>query len=217
MKTGAQQMFKAISITFLLLSGCRCCFAGPADEPISIGAWSDMTNDPIHGLNLRARLVYGEETGVAGPLAHIVYLDLQDCNSSILNTMYVYYDPRSSGSSLTCELRDASGRMLPNSAVAYDGPVVNIGWLALPYDSILRINATLPGFGKTPDLITAGWNCWILPRGETNDYYLSGTLNVTVPKGETRPPQDTHPTALEWQGTLKLPPVKIPAKSLSGR
>jgi len=176
-----------------------------------------MTNDPIHGLNLRARLVYGEVTGIAGPLARVVYLDLQDCNSSVLNTMYVYYDPDSSESLLTCELRDVSGKKVPPSAVVYDGPVVKVGWLALPYDSILRINATLPGFGKAPDIITAGWNCWILPRGDTNDYYLSGTLNVTVPKGEPRPPQDTIPNAFEWQRTIKLPPVKIPAKSLSGK
>jgi hypothetical protein len=58
-------------------------------------------------------------------------------------------------------------------------------------------------------LVVAGWDCWHIPQSDTNDYYLSGTLSLSLPKAETRP--------WTWHGTLKLPPVKIPAKNLSGK
>jgi hypothetical protein len=62
---------------------------------------------------------------------------------------------------------------------------------------------TLPGFGQATNFVSAGWKCWTIPGGGTNDYYLSGELSLKLPKGETRP--------RAWQGTLKLPPVKMPA------
>jgi hypothetical protein len=166
-----------------------------ASEPRALGAWSASTYDPIHGLVLRGRLVYTKDA-----LENLViFLELQNI-SSVLDTTYLYYD----ATNLTCELRDSSGKPVRSAAAAvYDGPVPKIGWLALPYDSILRFRVSLPGFGQATNLVSAAWGAWLLPTGETRDYYLSGELTLKAPTGETRP--------RVWQGTLKLPSVKIPA------
>jgi hypothetical protein len=47
--------------------------------------------------------------------------------------------------------------------------------------------------------------CWTIPPNATNDFFLSATFT----------PSKDHPSPLNyhvWQGTLKLPKVKIPAK-----
>ncbi len=36
----------------------------------------------------------------------------------------------------------------------------------------------------------------------TNDYFLSATFTATIPANEEQPPM--------WEGTLVLPPIKIP-------
>ncbi|HEY5234407.1 MAG TPA: hypothetical protein VIK35_12820 [Verrucomicrobiae bacterium] len=57
---------------------------------------------------------------------------------------------------------------------------------------------------------------WRIPRGDTNDYYLSGTLTLTIPSGISPPTlQGNNIQPIPWQGTLKLPPVKISAGGLS--
>ena len=105
-----------------------------------------------------------------------------------------------------------------------------LSWLALPGDSILRCRANPPAVVKASDgelVLMAGWGCWRIPRGDTNDYFLSGNLNLTVPKGET-PPVPRHWTnggivsdngvrPYVCQGALKLPPVKISARPISGK
>jgi len=81
------------------------------------------------------------------------------------NTTYLYYDAKAPN--LTCELRDSRGKAVPATAALYDGPVPEVGWLALPHDSILKFRVTLPGFGQATNLVSAGWRAWRLPPGET--------------------------------------------------
>jgi hypothetical protein len=199
MKTTAQHILKKISILFLLLLACRCCLAGSASsEPKAMGEWSEPTN------GLRGRLVFGENDKIVGTRMGVIYLELQ--NVSLGDTMYVYYP--AAKSPLRCELQDSAGKTVQRSGSPYSGGISAPCWLALPNDAPLRFRVTLGGFGipQNGGLFIAGCidDAWVIPASATDDYYLSATLNVTHPKDETRP--------RVWQGTLKLPPVKISAK-----
>jgi hypothetical protein len=58
-------------------------------------------------------------------------------------------------------------------------------------------------------LIMLGSGTWIIAANAAGEFYLSGTFT---------PPAD-HPSALKyhiWQGTLKLPKVKIPPPKTAG-
>jgi hypothetical protein len=70
----------------------------------------------------------------------------------------------------------------------------------------LRADQYTLGTGKHDglEILVHGRRCLIRPSA-TNDFFLSGSFT----------PATNHPSALKyhvWQGTLKLPKVKIPAK-----
>ena len=190
-------------ISSLLLIGGGFCLAGSATEPISLGEWSNTTN------GLRGRLLFGRDPSINGTAMGVVYLELE--NDSAGDTLYVYYD--ASKKPFRCELQDAVGKAVKSEGSEYDGFIPSACWLVLPPDSTLRFRVTLGGFGVPKDagLFIAGCvpDCWVIRPNVTGDHFLSGTLNVIVPNSESRPRM--------WQGTLKLPPVKIPAKAISGK
>ena len=181
------------------LAACQRSEAGLASGPLSFGEWSPPTN------GLRGRLAFSENGKPFGTRMGVLYLELQ--NVSLGDGMYVYY--RAATSPFRCELRDSTGKTNETMSFEYDGWIPAPCWLALPYDSVLRFRLTLGGFGvpQNAGLFIAGCmpDCWLIPPSATDDYFLSGTLSVAAPKDETRP--------RIWQGTLKLPPVRIPAKS----
>ena len=78
-----------------------------AGEPTSIGAWAESTNNPMQGLNLRARLVISEAADISGSRTALAYVEFQNANQSV-NTIYVH-----SNFELKCELRDSSGKTVP--------------------------------------------------------------------------------------------------------
>jgi hypothetical protein len=222
MKTTARQIVQKVSVSLLILLVSRCCNAGSASEPTSFGAWAVATNSPLKGfLSPGARLVVSESSDDFGTRTAITYVEFQNTNNSI-NTIFVH-----SSFTLNCELRDSNGKSIPSSANFYNGLVPNPSWLALPYDSILRCRPNPPALWKASNgelLIAAGMNCWHIPRGATNEYYLSGTLSLTVPTCEPLPDPgrvekdelvaDPEVRRCVSRGELKLPPVKISAKSL---
>ncbi len=180
----------------LLLFTCQLCFADSTSVPNAVGNWSEVTN------GLRGRLLLGEDArSDRGMRRGIVYLELQ--NVAPGETTYVYYAPTKEP--LRFELRDAEGKTVRNWISGSDG-VPSPCWLALPLDSALRFRTGSSAY--EPDepglFIIAAFmgGKWFIPAGATNDYYLSGTFTVAVPAGETRPTM--------WQGTLKLPHLKIP-------
>ena len=185
-----------VLVSFLL---CHVCHAGPASDPTSFGEWSQPTN------GLRARLAFAEDTKIYGTRMGVVYLELQ--NVSLGDTMYVFY--RAASSPFRCELRDSAGKTNETRGFAYDGWIPAACWLSLPHDSVLRFRVTLGGFGvpQNGGIFVAGCipDCWTIPTSATNDYFLSGTLTVASPKDETRP--------RVWEGTLTIPPVRIPVKT----
>lgn len=170
-------------------------------EPKSIGEWSE----PVDGL--RGRLLFAEnvkdENGVR---IGNIYLELQNLSSG--DNRYVYYDAKKSP--IHCELNDSKSdgvKVWPGNMS--DG-MPSACWLALPYDSSLRFDTRLgPAFTPShPCLficIGLEGGTWEIPLTATNDFYLSGTFTTTPPQNETRPHM--------WEGTLKLPPVKISVKN----
>jgi hypothetical protein len=220
MNSASQQILKKISISFLLLLACRCCFAGSAGEPTSFGDWSDSTigGSGLHA-RLEARLVVSETADVSGSRTASTYVEFQNTNHSV-NPLYVYWG--GTNSTLDCELKDSSGKAVPRAMGAYNGVSPDPIWLALPGDSILRFRPALVYWSASNgELIIGGGSyveLWRIPRGDTNDYYLSGTLTLTIPSGispPTLPGNNIQP--IPWQGTLKLPPVKISAKGPSAK
>jgi hypothetical protein len=135
----------------------------------------------------------------------VIYLELQ--NLSLGDSIYVYYAPAKSP--FRCELLDSSGKTNASKRGSYEGWIPDPGWLALPHDSTLRFRVTLGGFAipQNGGLFVAGNipDAWVIPAGTTDEYRLSGTFTVTAPKNDMRPRM--------WEGTLKLPQVRIPAGS----
>ena len=178
------------------------CFAGPVTEPKSIGGWSEPTN------GLRGRLLFAEapKADKYGLLIGEVYLELQ--NVSAGDTMYVYYV--ASISPLHCQLRDFDGKSVESGPSPGSDGRPSPCWLALPYDSTLRFNTRVgPAFAPAhPCLffcVGLEGGAWEILLTATNDYFLSGTFTISAPKNETRP--------RVWEGTLKLPPVRIPVNN----
>jgi hypothetical protein len=218
MKTAAKKILKKIFIPFLLLLTCQCCFADSAGEPTYFGDWSDWTKSAVHNLHLKARLVISENIDGSGSRTETAYVEFQNTNHMV-NTLYVYWG--GTNSTLDCELLDSSGKTVPQNFMwSFSGVIPDPCWLALPDDSIIRLRSdpVLRTSSNGELTIDAGWNLWRIPRGYTNDYYLSGTLTLPIPSG-IRPPTlpGNNIQSMPWEGTLKLPPVKISAKSLTAK
>ena len=195
-----------VIILFVCLT-CQLCLAGPVTEPKFIGDWSEPTN------GLRGRLLIAERSQDKWDVQNnsrsgVVYLELQNITSG--DTLYVYYAEVKSP--LRCELRDSIGNNIPTGNVFVNSDWrPQPCWLVLPNDSTLRFSTTiLMGAPTNSLLISVGeaidGGSWKIPLDSTNVYYLSGTFNPTPPVNETRP----H----VWEGTLKLPPVKISTKDV---
>ncbi len=183
-------------IFYLSLFCSLSSFAGSASEQMVAGDWSQVTN------GLRGRILLGEDAkSEHGMRRGIVYLELQ--NVLWGDALYVYYN----ATSINFEMRDSNQKPVRNWISGSDS-IPAPCWLTLPLDSTLRFRTGSSAY--EPDepglFITAGYTIgadWFIPSGATNDYYLSGTFTSTAPTGESRP--------RVWQGTLKLPPLKIPA------
>lgn len=188
-----------------------------ASRPMSFGEWSGSDTNQISFGNIRARLVISETIDNSDSRTAVAYLELHNA-SSAQNTLYIYYRYFATEDSpvLKCELKDAKGNPVRQSVRAANGWFPPPCWLALPYDSTLRflpmtLSKTMAANGEL--CIDAGYDFWRFPRGDTNDYYLSGKLMLSVPQDVARPvSEDKYQPPQIWQGTLQLPPVKIPAK-----
>jgi hypothetical protein len=185
--------------TIFIFVNCLC-FAGSVTEPLSIGEWSEPTN------GLRGRLLFAERTNNWSLATEgIVYLELQNISPS--DTLYVYYNFQNSAP--ICELHDDAGKMIKNRPDTGSDWLPSSCWLSLPNDSTLRFQTG--GSNSEPNhpclyIISKFFGGkWEIPLTATNDYYLSGTFSSLSTTNGTRP--------RVWEGTLKLPPVKIPVKS----
>jgi hypothetical protein len=134
---------------------------------------------------------------------------------------------------LKLDVTDSNGRKLPRVGPAIVEEIIPSYNLCLPFAG----NLAFPiGHGwDTPPSYPASWGGvplkpdqvrgkyfmissdlgWIIPVASTGDFYLSGTYSFSMK--ESRIPVGNRMVAkypggrINWEGTLVLPPVKIPA------
>jgi hypothetical protein len=211
-KIATQQILKKISISFLLLLTCRCCFGQTDTNLIAAGDWSALVRDDQSEPFLRGRLlVYDAVQGKSGADHARIYLELQDVST---NGWYGPIEIYCFGTNLDFEMQDGRGQPIPSMALLRWELEPAPYWVTLPCDATVRIRADDATGGLDPkpnglEINTAN-KCWVIPPNATNDFFLSASFT----------PLKDHPSPLNyhiWQGTLKLPPVKILAKSLSAK
>jgi len=188
---------------------------------IAVSDWSQIVGD--RGA-LRARLLLAHLYQI--PYSEtILYIELQNAENGRV-PLQIYYDPVNG---LHCKLVDAHGNPPPRMGGGNSGgndPVAS--WISLPEDATIRLRANafqvaqilgsppidegdflslrLPPSSSSPIELRE----WTIPAGDTNDYYLSGTLTITAP---TNPVVHIPEEGLKgFQGTLELPKVKISLK-----
>ena len=192
---------------FLLLASLQCCFGQTDTNLIATGEWSETVSDgPDYALRGRL-LVYDDRSPSAANHAR-VYLELQHVfPGGWANPIEVYFE-FGIRTDLHFEMRDKLDQPIPQEPVAIRGPVANPYWVTLPCESTVRVRADmLLGPQSKPEglEVFVPGGCWIIPPNSTSDFFLSATFT---------PPKD-HPSPLNyhvWQGTLKLPKMKIPVK-----
>ena len=200
---------KAIA-TFLLLATCQFCFGSGDTNIIAMSDWSKpVGTDGGHSLRVRMIVAYGRGPAFAGPWDETqFYLEFQNVSGAIVSPTQFYFDP---SGGLRCVMKDAAGKT-PSQAGGGSGGGAGAAWIALPYDSKIRLRANMYGYGKKPGdgLLLCIWppmQYWNIAAGDTNTYYLSGTFTVTTPTNFV--PKDFEAARAVWSGTLELPKMKI--------
>ena len=194
-------MLHTIMKTFLLLlvillSSQVDCFAIDDASILAAGDWSApvagtaeaRTGRGAHRPVLRGRLLL-----CVSPKDHspTFYLELQDF-SEVWGITEVYCDVGPNGG-CHLESRDRSGKPIVRDEAVFSGGIPAPRWITLPCDSTIRLRVS-------PYAASI--------YASENDYFVSGTFS-------SKPPSDPNDHRLDvWQGTLKLPAVKIvPKKS----
>ena len=197
---------KTLPVLLSLVLCCHWCFAGEPDPGvIGVGEWSEPVSDG-DGYTLRGRLVVCDDRPASASGHARVYLELEHMfKGSWTSALEVYHDIQ--GTALNLELRDGHDQPVPPKPVAIRAPSLPPSWITLPCDATARLRGDLCHLSTHPKpdglQILIGSGNWVIPTNAPAEFYLSGTFT---------PPAD-HPSALKyhvWQGTLKLPKVKIP-------
>jgi hypothetical protein len=209
----------------LLLASLQICVGQTDTNLLATGDWSEIVGTGLS--NLRGRLlVYDDQAPSARNHAR-VYLELQHVEQGGWDfPVKIYYEV---GKTLSIEMRDGLGHSLPSNLFFFSRVAPTPCWVVLPCDATVRLRAdeSTLGSDKKPDgLEILVWpGLWMVRADATNDYYLSATLNATSPSSDppgnpfsagAPVPAAGSPAAFDpqiprvWQGTLKLPAVKIP-------
>jgi hypothetical protein len=194
---------KTLSLLLTLVLCCHWCSAAQPDAGVvGVGEWSEPVKDG-DGHTLRGRLVVCDDRPANASNHARVYLELEHGGSALPTEVYLDIESRA----LNLELRDGHDQLVPRKPVSIRAFSLPTCWVTLPCDATVRLRSDLYAHALTPKpdglLIMLGSGTWIIPTNAADDFYLSGTFT---------PPAD-HPSALKyhiWQGTLKLPKVKIP-------
>jgi hypothetical protein len=190
---------------------CHWCVAGqPDDAVLGVGEWSEpVSDDGGGGHALRGRLVVCDDRPASASGHARIYLELEHVfTGGFDSAVQVYYDINLGGAALKLELRDGHDQPVPQMPVAIRMPSLPTCWVTLPCDATVRLRGDLYADSLTPKpdglVILLGSGTWVIPPNAAGEFWLSGTFT---------PPAD-HPSAMKypiWQGTLKLPKVKIAA------
>jgi hypothetical protein len=194
--------------SFLLFACLPCCFGQTDTNLLATGEWSEVVKDS--GSALCGRLVVYDDSSPSANNHVRVYLELQHVfQGGWDGQVEVYFGvDYLSRDDLRFEMSDKLGKPIPSTSEPAVGPVRGSYWVTLPCESTVRLRAdSFLGPKSKPaglEILVPGGE-WIIPPNATNDFYLSATFT----------PSKDHPSPLKyhvWQGTLKLPRVKIPVK-----
>jgi hypothetical protein len=159
-----------------------------------------MWSKDVNGLLARLSLKRGEVFN--GTPIMSAYLELHN-SSDIANPISINWP----GKWLKFSVTRDDGKNVPPSGLAYDGMIVEVPDLILPFDSTIRINVSQHGAGVEADraalLDFGGDQCWSLPR-DGGQYTLSAVLEIPTAKD----PPGNNP-ARPWHGRIEIPGVSI--------
>lgn len=197
----------------LLFSAACLCYAGEDTNIIAESEWSAPVQTGDVG-SLRARLVitYAHDLASASPGEEaLVYLELQNVTGG-WKSLQIYFQP---AKSLHLTLLDANGKPPVNRGGdrGDGGMITGDGgyWITIPYDSTIKIRLNMSGSEKGSSIGLSLWMPefvhWHIPAGDTNTYFISGTISLTPPTNQTS--QDVGVSRDRWNGTLELPKMKI--------
>jgi hypothetical protein len=220
-----------IAAIVLFIGIFHCAFGQTNTNALVAGDWSSPVAD--EGKTVRGRLWVGEGQyrtfSRASPSSAVkcwfhapVYLELEHVYTfGWSKPIEIYFDIFSG---LRFEVHDGSGKSIRPQHSSFTAELPEPYWVTLPCDATVRLRADVYNVGNpvvrfglnstnTTDLgnitdpgIWVGDGVWLIPPTSTNDYFLSCTFS---------PSATYHPSPLGyhvWQGTLKLPMVKIPVK-----
>ena len=181
-------------ILLLCITALTCFFS--AGAPIrETGAWSK----PVNGV--QGRLIVSDDPPVNDTKMVAVYLELRNV-SDFANPIWIYYDP---SHVFQCQLLDATGKPVERALSIADIWQPPPFWLALPHDSSLRFRISVSGYGIPHNAGTSiQMDCgnWLIKTDDQSEYALEVTFASTKP-------QKDAPERRAWEGTLKLPKVKV--------
>ncbi len=173
---------------------------GEETEPNAVGEWSEWTD----GLRGRLLLFKGRSMLTPDHRETLVFVELENRVGGSDRRIDVYFDPER----LKCELHDDGGDAVPEHAITdgqrefYERRRPTRCWVTLPDASALRLRVSPYCAGEEVGLLIPLYDtAWMIKARDTSDYFLSGILTISPPKG--------HGRAKVWQGTLKLPKTKI--------
>jgi hypothetical protein len=174
------------SVLIILCSICFSCFADDTNV-IAISDWSEPVGlqnlETGHDHSIRGRLliVAGVEPAYGGPKtdnAAMTFVELQNVDGAYSEDVDVLFD----STKLKCALTDGHGEDAPKSrgGGGYSGRGALVNWVTLPYNSTIRLFVN--SGSKSPLAIHSSgepWGQrWSISSGDTNVYYLSGTLEI---------------------------------------
>jgi len=208
---------KSIAFSFLLLS-CLCCFANDTNV-IAATDWSEpvelMNLETGHDHAIRGRLLIVAGSEPAQGMwsktdkdnTAMTFVELQNVTGGYSENADVCFDAMK----LNCTLTDESGKSVPKHSHPWSGRgAFSPCWEVLPYNSTIRLFVN--SGSKSPLTVFPNgepWSYWLISTGDTNIYYLSGTLDICSQTNESPRLQrlyDSH-----CKGTLIFPKTKISA------
>lgn len=163
----------------------------------------DGWSEPVKGL--QARITFGQSELFHGTRLARVYLELHNTTDDAGGLAFDF-DWRSS---LKMEMQTADGKPAPTAAGFFGGMVTAVPThLSIPFDGTLKFALDYKGYGVSPNSGTffgfhPGSNIpvWLIPNGDPHEYFLTATLAV---------PYNKSGNGVLWDGTIKLPMVKVP-------
>jgi len=204
-------MMKALT-AFLLLITCQIFSSADETKIVATSEWSKSV-ETKYNQSLRGRMLlgYGHSPAHAGAVPETqFYIELQNVSTAIGAPMRIYFD---AGRGFECELTDSNGKAVPEVGGAGSGGGPGPEWITLPYDSTIRLRASMYGYGAIPAdglalvMPPPSLKRWSIRPGAANACFLSGKLTINTPTDYV--PKNFDESRAVWSGTLELPKMKI--------